>query len=158
MKHPVRYSSRLDLLTARTRQAAKFRIALLQAAFVAGLVTAGPVTAQVELPVSAKMDLYRAGGYNDGSDGIAPAVYSFEARAGRTLHFSSASGSWTCSTAIAEFTADGLPGAACYGADISNVALPLSGYNLTDFAGALAGVFLGRYSTFLAAERFTVLR
>jgi len=26
------------------------------------------------------MDIYRAGGYNDGSDGIAPVVYSFHAR------------------------------------------------------------------------------
>jgi hypothetical protein len=42
---------------------------------------------QVKLTVDATMDLYRAGGYNDGSDGIAPAVFSFTAGAGQTITF-----------------------------------------------------------------------
>jgi hypothetical protein len=40
------------------------------------ILTAMPVFAQnqVTLTVEANMDIYRAGAYNDGSDGIAPVV------------------------------------------------------------------------------------
>ncbi len=100
---------------------------------------------QVTLPVLATMDLYQAGGYNDGSNGIAPAIYSFRARAGQILTFSSVSGSWTCQNGYPEFSADGETSGYCVNAggpaDVSPVG-PFSGYQLTDFTGALAGVFL----------------
>ena len=41
------------------------------------------------------MDIHCAGAYDDGSDGIAPVVNSFPARALRTLRFSSVTGAWT---------------------------------------------------------------
>jgi len=53
------------------------------------------------------MDVYRAGGYNDGSDGISPSIYSFAPSTGKILSFSSVSGSWACSAGVTEYTADG---------------------------------------------------
>jgi hypothetical protein len=101
--------------------------------------------ANIELPVLATMDLYRAGGYDDGSNGIAPAIYSFRVRAGRVLTFSSVSGSWTCQDGYPEYSADGETSADCFtsgGPTNINPVGPFSGYQLTDFMGALAGIFL----------------
>ena len=39
----------------------------------------------INLTVEATMDIYQAGGYNDGSGGIPPVVLSFPARAWRTM-------------------------------------------------------------------------
>jgi hypothetical protein len=104
-----------------------------------------PVLAQnpadIELPVSAHMDIYRAGGYNDGSDGIAPADYSFPARPFQTLKFSSVDGAWTCSTGAAEFGADGTTGDGCPTIDMETVGT-FSGYESVDFLGAMVGLFL----------------
>jgi hypothetical protein len=60
----------------------------LQKTFTAvavALLGAAPLPAQnqVSLTVGATMDIYRAGGYNDGSNGIAPVVFSFPARGWR---------------------------------------------------------------------------
>jgi hypothetical protein len=55
-------------------------------------------SAQVSVTVNATMDLYRAGNYNDGSDGTAPAIYSFSALPGRTLNFSAVNGTWSCNS------------------------------------------------------------
>jgi hypothetical protein len=106
------------------------------------LVLAAPLLSQVTLTVDATMDIYRAGAYNDGSDGVAPAVYSFPAHPFQTLTFSGVNGMWTCSTGIAEFGADGTTTLPCAGRDIANPTGPFSGYNLTDFAGAMVGMFL----------------
>jgi hypothetical protein len=94
---------------------------------------------QVNLTVDATMDIYRAGGYNDGSDGIAPVVYSFPARAFQTLAFSSVSGAWTNSPAVPPFGPDGIdqpPNLHIPGAG------PLAGYGSTDFVGGMVGIFL----------------
>ena len=64
---------------------------------------------QVKLTVDATMDLYRAGGYNDGSDGIAPAVFSFTAGAGQTITFPNVSGAWTARTAFRNTAETGQP-------------------------------------------------
>ena len=48
----------------------------------------------------------------------------------------------TCSTAIAEFGPDGTTTLPCDGRNIANPTGPFSGYNLTDFAGAMVGMFL----------------
>jgi hypothetical protein len=53
------------------------------------LVLAAPLLSQVTLTVNANMDIYRAGAYNDGSDGVAPVVYTFSAQPFQTLTFSS---------------------------------------------------------------------
>ncbi len=110
------------------------------------LALTGSLQAQnpVTLFVSAKMDLFRAGGYDDGSDGIAPLVFSFPAAAGRIMTFPSVGGAWSCSPSVPEFGADGtLTG--CFqpgGQNINDPGGPFSGSHLTDFEGALAGVFL----------------
>ena len=63
--------------------------------------------AAIELPVGSHMDIYRAGGYNDGSNGLAPADYTFPAGPFQVLQFSSVEGAWTCNTGAAKFSADG---------------------------------------------------
>ncbi len=94
------------------------------------------------LPVSANMDIYRAGGYDDGSDGVAPAAYAFPSGRGHVLSFASVAGLWTCSYAIADFGPDGSTNGLCYGHSIETPIGTFSGYHLTDFAGAMAAVFL----------------
>jgi hypothetical protein len=104
-----------------------------------------PAQNQVSLTVDANMDIYRAGGYNDGSNGIAPVVFSFPARAWRTMTFPSVGGAWGCQNGLPEYGADGQTSGACLtngGATNFNSIGPLSGYHMTDFQGALVGVFL----------------
>jgi hypothetical protein len=102
-----------------------------------------PGQESVSLTVDATMDIYRAGGYNDGSDGIAPVVFSFPAGGWRTMTFPSAGGAWSCSYSVAEFGADGTTSGPCE-QTLPNIASvgQLSGYYTTDFVGALVGVFL----------------
>jgi len=108
-----------------------------------GLCTALAVSAQVSVSVSANMDLYRAGNYDDGSDGAAPALFSFTAFAGRTLSFSAVNGTWACNSSATPFTADGTSASPCFpAANITNPVGTFAGYSLTDFSGALAGMFL----------------
>ncbi len=78
-------------------------IRLLGITLCAGLAA----SAEVSVSVNANMDLYRAGNYDDGSDGTAPAIFSFNALAGRTLSFSAVNGTWACDAAGTPFTADG---------------------------------------------------
>jgi hypothetical protein len=104
-----------------------------------------PAQNQVNLTVDATMDVYRAGGYNDGSDGIPPVVFSFPARAWRTMRLPSAGGAWSCQNGYPDYGADGETSGYCVtagGPTNFNAIGPLSGYHLTDFVGALAGVFL----------------
>jgi hypothetical protein len=107
--------------------------------------TTAPALAQnglMELPDSAHMDIYKAGGYDDGSDGTAPAAYSFSARSGRILFFPRVTGEWTCSNPYPPFGPDGTTSGLCDGQSIMSPLGTFSGYNLTDFAGAMVGVFL----------------
>jgi len=72
-------------------------------------------------------------------------VFSFPARAWRTMTFPSVGGEWGCQNGLAEYGADGETSGACLvngGPTNFNSIGPLSGYHLTDFVGALAGVFL----------------
>jgi hypothetical protein len=115
---------------------------------VIALVSAVVAQAQtpVTLQVNANTDIYRAGGYNDGSDGTAPVTYSFTAGLFQTLTFSSVTGTWTCSGGVAQYGPDGTAGGRCYhtgGQEIDNPTGPFAGYNLTDFTGGMVGVFLG---------------
>lgn len=116
-------------------------------ALTMALLAAAPLAAQnqVNLTVDATMDIYRAGGYNDGSNGIAPVVFSFPARALSTMTFPSVGGAWTCQNGYPYYGADGETSGYCVTAGTPtnfNSIGPLSGYHLTDFVGALAGVFL----------------
>jgi len=90
------------------------------------------------------MDIYRAGGYNDGSDGIAPAVFTFPASPWRTMTLPAVSGAWACNSGPL-YGADGATTSSpsCY--NVSNITGPVgtfSGFQGTDFGGALVGVFL----------------
>lgn len=123
---------------------------------------AAPLLAQVTLSVSGNMDIYRAGAYNDGSDGIVPAVYSFPARPFQTLTFSSVAGVWTCNSSVSAYGADGTslstgripPG----GANIGNPVGTFSGYDTTEFSGAMVGMFLSGCFTHRGIVSVTVLR
>jgi Galactose oxidase, central domain len=104
-----------------------------------------PAQDQVSLTVGATMDIYRAGGYNDGSDGIAPAMFSFPASPWRTIAFPALSGAWACNSSPL-YSADGATTSSpsCY--NVSNITGPVgsfSGFQGTDFGGALVGMFLG---------------
>jgi hypothetical protein len=102
-----------------------------------------PAQNQVSLTVDATMDIYRAGGYNDGSNGIAPVVFSFPARAWRTMTLPSVGGAWSCNSVHAPFGADGTtdPASGCTPGNINPVGT-FAGYDLTDFCCGLAGMFL----------------
>lgn len=81
----------------------------------------------------------------DATNGIAPVVFSFPARAWRTMTLPSVGGAWGCQTGLPEYGADGQTSGACLtdgGPTNFNSIGPLSGYHLTNFVGALAGVFL----------------
>jgi hypothetical protein len=110
-----------------------------------------PAQDQVSLTVDATMDIYRAGGYNDGSNGIAPVVFSFPAGAWRTMTFPSVGGAWSCASSPL-YGADGaLAPSPCYNvSNIPNPVGPFSGFLGTDFGGALVGVFLGDTSPAVA--------
>ncbi len=115
-----------------------FAVTLLSAAL-------SPAQKQLTLPVEATMDVYRAGGYNDGSDGSAPTGLAFTAQANQTLTFPSAGGSWSCQAGYPAFGPDGETTGYCFtnGPPLNlNSIGPFSGYRLTDFTGALLGVFL----------------
>jgi hypothetical protein len=104
-----------------------------------------PAQNQVSLTVDANMDIYRAGGYNDGSDGIAPVVFSFPERAWRTMTFPSVGGGWSCQNGYPDYGADGETTGYCLTsggpANLNSVGR-FSGYQTTDFVGGLVGVFL----------------
>jgi hypothetical protein len=104
-----------------------------------------PAQNQVSLTVDATMDIYRAGGYNDGSDGIAPVVFTFPARAWRTMTFPSVGGAWTCTPSVPKYGPDGTSLSTGCLPPSGNDMIPIgtfSGYHSTDFTGAMVGIFL----------------
>jgi len=96
--------------------------------------------AGAELLVSSHMDIWRAGGYDDGSDGVPPATYSFAAGRGQVFTFLEA-GSWSCG-ATPKYGPDGSTTTVCQPHSIDNPIGTFSGYESTDFVGALVGMFL----------------
>ena len=98
----------------------------------------------MELIVKATMDPWKAGGYNDGSDGIAPANFTFAPGQGRFITFPSVTGAWSCGTGTPLYGPDGTNmGAICNGPRYINGPIgTFSGYYTTDFYGALVGIFL----------------
>lgn len=127
------------------------RVSTIASVFGVGLAVAGAMKAQdspgILLLVSANTDIYRASGYNDGSNGVAPFPYTFPAAPGQVLAFSAIVGQWTCADPNgAPYGPDGTRNSAetaCYPrASISNPIGAFSGYDATDYTGALVGVFL----------------
>jgi|HubBroStandDraft_1064217.scaffolds.fasta_scaffold18120_3 hypothetical protein len=116
-----------------------------------GIVLAAPTTAQEPhgtLFVSGNMDIFQSGGQNDGSGGVPPFAFTFPAASNRFLIFESILGLWTCADGnpvAVPWGPDGTSatGNACYPrASIKGPVGSLSGYETTDFTGALVGVFL----------------
>ncbi len=119
-----------------------------------------PVQAQVTLSISSDMDIYQAGGYDDGTGAARPFRYPIAAGVG-TVTFPAVTGQWTCQSDLPYYTADGttLPGNCLSGGrDIVATGETLAQYASTDFAGALVGVFLdnGPPSTQPTGLRFYV--
>ena len=110
---------------------------------VLGLTT--PLLAQNQriatMAVTSKMDIYRANGYDDNSDGVAPAVFRFTPRPGQTIEFPAVNGSWACG-AVLPFGPDGSTASPCAPDNINSPVGPFAGYDTTDFGGALVGMFL----------------
>ena len=104
-----------------------------------------PAHEQLTLTVDATMDIFQAGGNIDSSGGGAPAAFTFAAQPSRSVTFPRVAGSWTCQTGYPNYSADGETSGYCLSAgrssNFSSVGL-LSGYQTTDFVGALVGVFL----------------
>lgn len=119
---------------------------VVPAILLISLVLTGSLQAQTfaKLSVSAHMDIWQAGGYSDGSDGVPPAAYTFPAAAGQLLRFVKVAGSWTCSGGVPAYGPDGTTGACDNPGEAQHINPigPFSGYNTTDFTGALAGMFL----------------
>lgn len=96
--------------------------------------------------MKARMDIWQAGGYSDGSDGMPPAVYTFAAAPGQVLTFSSVTGRWSCGGALISRSKNGPDGTNkgnCFAGPISFAPVgPFSGFDSTDFVSALVGMFL----------------
>ncbi|MGA2591430.1 MAG: hypothetical protein ABSH32_16035 [Bryobacteraceae bacterium] len=109
------------------------------------LMLAVPVIAQCQtvrtLAVSSHTDIYRAGGYDDGSDGVPPAVYSFSAAPRQILTLPRVAGLWDCGSAP-PYGPDGSTTSGCEPHTIETPIGPFSGIDMTDFVGPLAGMFL----------------
>jgi hypothetical protein len=130
------------------------------------LTSVGALNAQnagITVFVSAFTDIYQSGGYNDnaGQGAILPLAYVFPAGPGQVLTFLSVTGEWTCNVSTnLPYTADGTtnPMGSCYPrANISPIG-PFSGYDNTDYQGAMVGMFLecGLPTTVAPTLRFYV--
>jgi hypothetical protein len=113
------------------------------ASLVIGLAV--PILAQSAqtLSVSAHMDIWQSGGYNDGSNGTPPAAYTFSAALGQVLTFSSVTGTWSCGNDATPNGPDGTDSGSCYvGVNNFIPTGPFSGLEMTDFSRPLVGMFL----------------
>jgi hypothetical protein len=113
------------------------------ASLVIGLAV--PILAQSAqtLSVSAHMDIWQSGGYNDGSDGTQPAAYTFSAALGQVLTFSSVTGTWSCGNDATPNGPDGTDSGSCYvGVNNFIPTGPFSGLEMIDFSRPLVGMFL----------------
>jgi hypothetical protein len=123
----------------------EMKIPTAMAALQLSLVLAASVQAQnapVELTALATMDPWKAGGYDDGSDGIAPVVYTFPAGPRHLIIFPSITGMWSCG-ADPLFGPDGTNASAnCNGPRATGPIGTFGGFASTDFYGALVGIFL----------------
>jgi hypothetical protein len=93
-----------------------------------------------QLPVSARMDIYRAGGYDDGSNGIDPVVYRFLPKSGQVLIFSAVTGEWSGETGYNG--PDGVTGESEQQI-ITNPTGTFAGITTDGVWGAMVGMFLG---------------
>jgi hypothetical protein len=118
---------------------------VLQSALVIWL--AGTLFAQGSqtLTVTAFMDIWQSGGYNDGSNGVPPVAYTFPAAPNQALTFSSVTGSWSCASGALSNGPDGTDSTSsgnCTGLSDFNPTGPFSGIDMTDFNRPLVGMFL----------------
>src|SRR5580693_3666757 len=112
-----------------------------------GLAAAGALNAQtsgVTLSVNSLTDIYKAGGFDDGTGASPPLAYVFRAGSGQVLEFLSVVGQWTCNNGVEPpYSADGTTTVGvCYPRANINPTGPFSGYDNTDYQGAMVGMFL----------------
>ncbi len=121
-----------------------FTVAMLLQIGLAAACGLNAQTSSVTMSVDSHTDIYKSGGYNDGSDGVAPLPYVFPAGPGQVLTFLSVVGEWTCNTSVqSPYSADGTIGVGpCYPRANINPTGPFSGYDNTDYQGAMVGMFL----------------
>ncbi len=115
---------------------------LLTAGFLCAQTTAEP---SATVAVSSNMDIYRSAGFDSFSNGVAPFPYSFPARPGQVLKFLSIIGTWTCNDPEnPPYGADGTsdPQGSCYPRANIIPTGTFSGYDNTDYQGAMVGMFL----------------
>lgn len=118
----------------------------VRAALLIGLAV--PLFAQGSqtLTVSAFMDIWQAGGYNDGAGAGAqpPASYPFTAGPGQALSFSKVTGTWSCGNGAVPNGPDGTNTGICFDTAVTvfNPIGPFSGLDMTDFSRPLVGMFL----------------
>jgi hypothetical protein len=120
------------------------RIYAIASVMELGLVLSVSAKAQnAELTVLATMDPWKAGGYDDDSDGIPPAVFTFTAGEHQFITFSRVTGNWNCGAGPL-YGPDGADAKAnCNGPHSYNDPIgPFAGIYTTDFYGALVGMFL----------------
>jgi hypothetical protein len=127
---------------------------LLQLGFALAVSANAQDAVQQQLSVAANMDIYRAAGFDDGSDGVAPVDYSFSAGTRKILEFSSVTGTWTCDVSTPFFGPDGSTtfGPGCR--PPIYIAKPIgtfSQYYGTDYMGAMVGMFLEDTSSTIIA-------
>jgi hypothetical protein len=111
------------------------------------LASVGTLSAQTSVvTVSAFTDIYQSGGYNDGAGegAVPPFAYVFPAGPGQVLTLLSVTGQWTCNDpANPPYSADGTTIVGpCYPRANINPTGPFSGYDNTDYQGAMVGMFL----------------
>ena len=119
-------------------------IALLTLVCLASVGTLSAQNAVVTLSVNSLTDIYKAGGFDDGTGAAPPLAYVFRAGPGQVLEFLSVVGQWTCNdNQEPPYGPDGTTTVGvCYPRANINPTGPFSGYDNTDYQGAMVGMFL----------------
>src|SRR5579863_8791584 len=119
-------------------------IALLTLVCLASVGTLSAQNAVVTLSVNSLTDIYKAGGFDDGTGAAPPLAYVFRAGSGQVLEFLSVVGQWTCNdNQEPPYGPDGTTTVGvCYPRANINPTGPFSGYDNTDYQGAMVGMFL----------------
>jgi hypothetical protein len=111
------------------------------------LASAGALNAQtsgITVSVDSHADIYKSGGFDDGTGAASPLAYVFPAGPGQVLTLLAVVGQWTCNDPVEPpYSADGTTRVGvCYPRANLLPTGPFSGYDNTDYQGAMVGMFL----------------